>query len=113
MPAVQCPLPETIRRPSPENPTEVTCVRWPLNLRTSSPVWASHIRTLKSFPAVTIRHPSGENAAELTQAVCPANVLWTFPVSRSHSFATNSVVSPPAVRTVLPSGEKAVAYTAS
>ena len=58
--------PLTMRAPSGENPAAVTRSSWPRRTRSSSPLAASHTRTVSSSDPLTMRAPSGENAAAET-----------------------------------------------
>jgi hypothetical protein len=70
-----------------EKATELTASVYPVKgSTTTSPVMASHTRTVRSFEADAMRCSSGENATEKALSVCPVNGLAAiFPVAVSHA----------------------------
>ena len=115
-------LPVSTKVPSGEKQQKVTHTSCPLNTWTSSPVLASHIRTLQSQPEETTQSP--EKSQLYTRSLWPVKVFSSCPVAVVHNLSVGSLelhaerqeselsnalstqVNPHLLRMLPPSGEK-------
>src|SRR5207253_1292979 len=73
------------RLPSGLKATLVTALVWPLRVRASWPVAASHTFTVWSHEPLARRLPSGLKATLVTALVWPLRVRTSWPVAASHT----------------------------